>query len=101
MLRRRARRNKEDAARLHERLARPTRSRPAGGLVWLHGVSVGESLSLLPLIAALQSRRPGLNVLVTSGTVTSAEVLSRRLPAGVIHQYAPVDAPGAAARFLD
>jgi 3-deoxy-D-manno-octulosonic-acid transferase len=101
LLRRRARAGKEDAGRLAERLGRPALARPDGPLVWLHGVSVGESLSLLPLIEALRARRPGLNVLVTSGTVTSAEVLARRLPPGVIHQFAPIDAPGAAARFLD
>lgn len=101
LLRRRAGRGKEDAARLDERLGRPALPRPDGPLVWLHGVSVGESLSLLPLIEALRARRPGLNILITSGTVTSAQVLAQRLPAGVIHQFAPVDAPGAAARFLD
>jgi len=101
LLRRRARAGKEDPARLAERLGRPETPRPAGPLVWLHGVSVGESLSLLPLIAALRARRPGLNLLVTSGTVTSAQVLAARLPQGVIHQFAPVDAPGAARRFLD
>jgi 3-deoxy-D-manno-octulosonic-acid transferase len=101
LLRRRAARGKEDPARLDERLGRPALPRPQGPLVWLHGVSVGESLSLLPLIAGLKARRPDLNILVTSGTVTSAQVLARRLPEGVIHQYAPVDAPGAAARFLD
>ncbi len=101
LLRRRARAGKEAPDRLNERLGRPTLPRPEGPLVWLHGVSVGESLSLLPLIAALHAARPGLNVLVTSGTVTSAQVLARRLPAGVIHQFAPVDAPGAAGRFLD
>ena len=101
LLRRRARRGKETASRLNERLGRPSRARPDGPLVWLHGVSVGESLSLLPLIAALRTRRTDLNILVTSGTVTSAEVLANRLPEGVIHQFAPLDAPGAAARFLD
>jgi 3-deoxy-D-manno-octulosonic-acid transferase len=101
LLRRRAARGKEDAARLNERLGRPAAPRPEGPLVWLHGVSVGESLSLLPLIAALRAARPDLNLLVTSGTVTAAEVLARRLPPGVIHQFAPIDAPGAAARFLD
>jgi len=101
LLRRRARAGKEDAARLSERLGRSEAPRPKGPLVWLHGVSVGESLSLLPLIAALRERRPGLNLLVTSGTVTSAQVLAARLPKGVIHQFAPVDAPGVAARFLD
>ena len=101
LLRRRAQAGKEDAARLGERLGRAGVARPSGPLVWLHGVSVGESLSLLPLIEALRARRPDLSLLVTSGTVTSAEVLAKRLPAGVIHQFAPVDAPGVAARFLD
>ncbi|MET0271943.1 MAG: 3-deoxy-D-manno-octulosonic acid transferase [Phenylobacterium sp.] len=101
LLRRRAHAGKEDPARLAERLGRPTRARPEGPLVWLHGVSVGESLSLLPLIAALQARRPDLTLLVTSGTVTSAALLAQRLPQGVIHQFAPVDAPGAVRAFLD
>jgi 3-deoxy-D-manno-octulosonic-acid transferase len=101
LLRRRAQAGKEDAARLGERLGRAGVARPSGPLVWLHGVSVGESLSLLPLIEALRARRPDLSLLVTSGTVTSAEVLAKRLPPGVIHQFAPVDAPGAAARVLD
>jgi len=100
VLRARASKGKEDAARLGERLGRADRPRPEGPLVWLHGVSVGESLSLLPLVDALRTRRPRLNVLVTSGTVTSAELLAQRLPEGVIHQFAPVDAPGAARRFL-
>jgi 3-deoxy-D-manno-octulosonic-acid transferase len=100
LLRQRARAGKEDLARLHERLARPSTARPAGDLIWLHGVSVGESLSLLPLIGELKGRRPDLSLLVTSGTLTSAALLAQRLPSGVIHQYAPVDSPAAAARFL-
>jgi len=101
LLRGRARRGKENAARLAERLGRSATPRPPGPLAWLHGVSVGESLSLLPLIGGLQARRPDLNLLVTSGTVTSAELLAKRLPPGVIHQFAPVDGPAAVRRFLD
>jgi 3-deoxy-D-manno-octulosonic-acid transferase len=101
ILSRRARAGREDPARLGERLGRSGRARPEGRLVWLHGVSVGETASLLPLVDALRARRPDLHLLVTSGTVTSADQLAQRLPDGVIHQYAPVDSPGAVARFLD
>ncbi len=97
----RARKGKEDPVRVDERLGVTRVPRPDGDLIWLHGVSVGESLSLLPVVERLRKTRPDLTVLVTSGTVTSATLLGRRLPPGVIHQYAPVDAPGAVAAFLD
>jgi 3-deoxy-D-manno-octulosonic-acid transferase len=66
----------------------------------MHAVSVGESLSLLPLIGALRSERPDIALLVTSGTQQSALVLAQRLPAGALHQYAPIDTPDAVRRFL-
>lgn len=97
----RARRGKEDPARLAERTGHASAVRPDGPLVWIHAVSVGESLSVLPLIARLRERRPETTVLVTSGTVTSASLLADRLPAGTIHQYAPLDTPASARRFLD
>lgn len=96
----RARQGKEDPARLNERLGRAEIARPEGPLVWLHGASVGESLSILPLVERLRAERPEVTVLVTSGTTTSAALLAQRLPAGAIHQYVPVDAPGAARRFI-
>lgn len=97
----RAKQGKEDPARVDERLGRASVTRPDGELVWLHGVSVGETLSLLPVVERLRQKRPDLAVLVTSGTLTSATLLAKRLPAGVIHQFAPVDTPGAVTAFLD
>jgi 3-deoxy-D-manno-octulosonic-acid transferase len=96
----RARRGKEDPARMGERLGRPSLARPEGEVVWLHGASVGETLSLLPLVEAVARSRPDLTLLVTSGTVAAAEMMQKRLPAGALHQYAPVDAPGPVKRFL-
>ncbi len=95
----RTRRNKEDRTRLGERRGEPSRSRPGGPVVWVHGASVGECLSLLPLIEEMASR--DISVIVTSGTVTSANVLARRLPEGATHQYIPLDVPLYARRFLD
>ncbi|KIQ68361.1 3-deoxy-D-manno-octulosonic acid transferase [Wenxinia marina] len=84
-----------------ERLGHATQPRPDGPLIWMHGASVGESLSALPLAAALQAERPDLNILVTSGTASSADILSRRLPAGMLHQFAPLDSRPVLRRFLD
>ena len=98
-LARRYRRGKEDRTRFGERLGRPGLARPAGRLVWMHGASVGESVSLLPLVARLRDTLPDLEVLITTGTVTSARLLRERLPPGALHQFAPVDRPGAVRRF--
>jgi 3-deoxy-D-manno-octulosonic-acid transferase len=99
LLSRRALRGKEDHNRLAERLGASNIARPAGRLIWIHGASVGESLAALPLIERLQVQ--GNNVLVTSGTVTSARIMRQRLPHGAIHQFVPLDIPRAVAGFLD
>ncbi len=101
LLRRRVARGREDPSRIGERFGAPGLARPEGPLVWLHAASVGEAVSLLPLIARLRAERPELNLLMTSGTVTSAKLMRERLPAGAIHQFVPVDLPAAVDRFLD
>jgi 3-deoxy-D-manno-octulosonic-acid transferase len=95
----RASKGKEDPDRIEERLGVASRPRPEGRLIWLHGASLGETVSLLPLIDRFIQR--GGEVLVTSGTVASARILAQRLPAGAFHQYMPVDAPKFVERFLD
>ena len=100
-LKKRLARGKEDAARFGERLGRASAARPAGPLIWIHGASVGEAQSALPLIARLRQDWPAFHIMVTTGTVTSARLMAERLPTGVIHQYLPVDLANAVAGFLD
>lgn len=99
LIRQRARRGKEDPARASERRGVSRDERPAGPLVWIHGASVGEVLAGAALVERL--RKLGLRVLLTSGTVTSAEIVARRFPADVIHQFLPYDSPRFVTRFLD
>ncbi len=96
----RAAAGKEDKARIRERFGRSERPRPLGALVWIHAASVGESLSVLSLIERLLADDPGLHVLITTGTVTSAAMMDKRLPERAFHQYAPVDRVDCVARFL-
>jgi 3-deoxy-D-manno-octulosonic-acid transferase len=95
----RAARGKEDRTRLQERWGIPTRARPQGELVWIHGASIGECMAALPLVSRLLAK-PGRHVLVTSGTVASAQLMAERLPAGALHQYVPIDRRDAVRRFL-
>jgi 3-deoxy-D-manno-octulosonic-acid transferase len=97
-LRWRLRQRKEDEGRIPERYGFPGRDRPSGELIWCHGASVGETMALLPVVDAFVRR--GIKVLVTSGTLSSAELLARRLPAGARHQFLPLDAPRFVRRFL-
>ncbi len=99
LLARRLARGKENPDRIAERHGRPSAQRPGGPLVWLHGASVGEFVAVLPLVERILARR--LTVLMTTGTVTSAELAQRRLPAGALHQFIPLDMPCFVTRFLD
>lgn len=86
--------------RIAERMGHATLPRPAAPVIWFHAASVGESLSILTLIAHLGHRLPTHEFLITSGTATSAALIAKRLPPRTRHQFPPLDAPAPVARFL-
>lgn len=105
-LRRRLARGKERPGRLAERRGIDPTPRPPGRLMWLHAASVGETMSVLPLLAALGRKDPELNFLVTTGTATAAVLLQERLPRLDLglrarHRFVPLDVPHWVGRFLE
>ncbi len=100
-LQRRIAAGKEDEVRLGERFGVAEAPRPEGPLAWVHAASVGEAISALPLIERILESQPEVNVLMTTGTVSSGRLMGERLPSRARHQYVPLDCPDAVARFLD
>ena len=90
-LRLRVWKGKEEVGRLQERYGKGTLKRPEGKLIWIHAASVGESLSTLPLIDLLVKHDKKTHVLLTTGTISSANLMKERLPNRAFHQYAPID----------
>lgn len=92
-------RGKEERARRGERYGKTNISRPQGPVIWAHAASVGESVAMTPLVETIAST--GIHIVMTTGTVTSAQLVADQLGSKVIHQYAPLDLRPAVNKFLD
>ena len=68
--------------------------------IWVHAVSVGETIAAAPLIRALQQRYPARDIVVTTMTPTGSERVRALFGDTVFHVYAPYDLPDALARFM-
>lgn len=95
----RASQGKEQASRRGERYGKPSADRPAGPVVWVHAASLGETSAVIALIRRLKAAN--VNVILTTGTVTSAIMAKERLGDLIIHQYVPLDLKPAVSRFLN
>ncbi|MEX0404619.1 lipid IV(A) 3-deoxy-D-manno-octulosonic acid transferase [Aquibium sp. LZ166] len=90
---------KEERTRRRERYGISKVARPPGPLVWVHAASVGESNAVIPLVRRIAGF--GINVVFTTGTVTSAHLVREKFGDKVLHQYVPLDLKPAVSRFLD
>ncbi|AGF74085.1 3-deoxy-D-manno-octulosonic-acid transferase [Bartonella australis AUST/NH1] len=91
-------RGKEEPGRQKERLGKSDIARPPNALIWVHAASVGETLSLFPLINHILSLK--INILFTTGTVNSSTLVKKHFGNRLIHQYAPLDLESAVRRFI-
>ena len=70
-------------------------------IIWLHAVSVGETIAAAPLVKSLQATYPAYDLMITTMTPTGSDRVRALFGDSVEHCYAPYDLPGAVARFLD
>lgn len=101
LLKHRVKIGKEDARRVFEKQGIINHMKPKSPLIWLHAASVGEAQSALILIEYILQQNRDMNIIVTTGTVTSANLMEQKLPKRAFHQYAPLDHPQWVKNFLD
>ena len=92
---------KEDKKRFKEKFCFPSKKRIAGNLIWFHGSSVGEILSVLPLVYELEKNKSINQILITSSTLSSAEIFKKYKFKKTVHQFFPIDSILFSYKFLD
>ena len=92
---------KEDPKRFLEKFSISNKKRNSGKLIWLHGSSVGEILSVIPLIEKLEKKKDIKQILLTSSTLSSSKVLANIKLKKTLHQFFPIDANILVDKFLN
>ncbi len=92
---------KEDLTRINERFGFSFKQPNDKSYIWIHAASVGESLIALTLIEHMSHIFPKYHFIITTGTLTSAKIISARLPQNAIHQFVPIDEYFAVNRFFN
>ena len=92
--------NKEDKKRFIEKFSIPTKKRIKGKLLWFHGASVGEILSIIPLIKNYEKKKSIDQILITTSTLSSSKVLKKYNFKKIVHQFYPIDQSYLVNKFL-
>ena len=82
---------KEDKKRFIEKFSISTKKRKDGKLIWFHGASVGEILSIIPIIKNYEKKKSINQILITSSTLSSSKVLKKFNFKKTTHQFYPID----------
>jgi 3-deoxy-D-manno-octulosonic-acid transferase len=91
---------KEDPKRFLEKIGK-FKKNLNNNLIWFHGSSVGEILSVIPLIEKLEKRKNIKKILITSNTLSSAKILKKLKLKKTFHQFFPLDTNFLVEKFLN
>ena len=83
--------NKEHKKRFIEKFSLSSKKRISGKLIWFHGASVGEILSIIPIIKNYEKNESIDQILVTSTTLSSSKVIKKFRFKKTVHQFYPFD----------
>ena len=83
--------NKEHKKRFIEKFSITSKQRKRGNLIWFHGASVGEILSIIPLVKFYEKKNKIHQILITSSTLSSSKVIQKFKFKKTIHQFFPID----------
>ena len=92
---------KEDKTRFKEKFCLFSKKNYVDGTIWFHGASVGEILSIIPIIKRFEKDTKIKKILITSSTTSSSQILSRYKFKKTIHQFYPFDVNILTKLFID
>ena len=93
--------NKEDPKRFLEKIGKFNKNNKSNNLIWLHGSSVGEILSIVPLIEKFEKKKNIKKILITSNTLSSAKIIKKLKLKKTFHQFFPLDTKFLVKKFLN
>ena len=92
---------KEDPKRFLEKIGKFNNKNKNNNLIWFHGSSVGEILSIVPLIEKLNKKKNIKRILITSNTLSSAKIIKKLKLKKTFHQFFPLDTDFLVEKFLN
>ena len=93
--------NKEHKERFIEKFCFFKKERKKGNLIWLHAASVGELMSIIPLVYELEKNKKINSILITTSTLSSSKIFNNYKFKKVIHQFFPIDFFYFTSRFIN